>query len=187
VVVYNLRRYMFSVRLKSFYFILVILGLGIGVYFFSFPKSSDIFFGKECPFCNPSILEKQKFYEDDLVLALYTHKPVMDGHCLILPKRHIERFEMLSNAEAAQICQVIKKINPAAAKVFGTSSYLLLQKNGREVGQTVPHIHVHYIPRKAGDHSTLKFLFKMLTANIKPPISSMKMEETVEKMKEAMD
>jgi diadenosine tetraphosphate (Ap4A) HIT family hydrolase len=62
-----------------------------------------------CAFCNPAILDYQQFYEDDLVIALYTHKPVMPGHCLIIPKRHVERFEMLSDEESLQIFRVIKK------------------------------------------------------------------------------
>lgn len=88
--------------------------------------------------------KRQAFYKNDLVLALYSHKPIYPGHCLIIPKRHVERFEMLSEEEITEIGRVIKKVNQAVEKVFQTSSYLLLQKNGREVGQT-PHVHVHYI------------------------------------------
>jgi diadenosine tetraphosphate (Ap4A) HIT family hydrolase len=75
----------------------------------------------------------------------------------------------------------------AAQKVFGTSSYLLLQKNGYEVGQTVPHVHFHYIPRKAGDSSTLVFLFKMFLANAKSPISPEEMENVTTQLKMAME
>lgn len=81
-----------------------------------------------CPFCDPAVLNYQKFYEDDLVFALYTHKPVLPGHCLIIPKRHVERFEMLTDAEITQIGRAIKKVNQVVMEVFETSSYLLLQK-----------------------------------------------------------
>lgn len=154
---------------------------------FLFVSIFSLSVAEECPFCNPSILEHQKFYEDDLVLALYTHKPIMQGHCLIIPKRHVERFEMLSDEEDAQICRVIKKVDQAVTVAFETSSYLILQKNGHEVGQTVPHVHFHYIPRKAGDDSVLKFLFRMLLVNVQSPIQSAEMEQMVGKMKIAMD
>lgn len=141
----------------------------------------------DCPFCNPKILESQKFYEDELVVVLYTHRPIFPGHSLIIPKNHIERFEMLSEAEIAQIGQVIKKVNRAAEKAFGTSTYMLLQKNGKEVGQSVPHLHFHYIPRQAGDDSTLKFIVNACLAYFGSPLKQTEMQKVVEQMKMAID
>lgn len=140
-----------------------------------------------CPFCDEKILDYQKFYEDDLVLALYTHKPILPGHSLIIPKRHVERFELLTEQEMIQIGRVIKKVNRAVEEVFGTSFYLLLQKNGKEVGQTVPHIHFHYIPRKAGDDSSLALLLKIFISNLSKPIAATEMKENVKKLKDAID
>jgi diadenosine tetraphosphate (Ap4A) HIT family hydrolase len=97
----------------------------------------------------------------------------------------VERFEMLSEEEMVQIARGIKKVNLAVMKVFGTCSYLLHQKNGLEVGQSVPHVHFHYIPRKMDDTSTMQFFIKMIIANMKPPISHEKMHETVEKLRQA--
>lgn len=136
-----------------------------------------------CAFCDQTVLDNQKFYEDDLVFALYTHKPIFPGHCLIIPKRHVERFEMLTDAEITQIGRVIKKVNQVVEKTFNTSSYLLLQKNGREVGQSVPHVHFHYIPQKTGNSPTLPFIVSMYIANAKQPISQGEMHDTVEKLR----
>lgn len=94
---------------------------------------------------------------------------------------------MLTDAEITQIGRVIKKVNQAVEKVFETSSYLLLQKNGLEVGQTVPHVHFHYVPRKADDDSTIQFVAKMYIANAKPPISQDEMRENVEKLRQAIE
>lgn len=140
---------------------------------------------KGCPFCNPQVLEAQRFYEDELVWALYTHEPILPGHCLIIPKRHIERFEQLTDDESLQICHTIKKIDRAVTHVYETSSYLLLQKNGVEVGQTVPHVHVHYIPRKKGDDSIMKFLLRMFQSKLQI-LSAEEMRENVEKLQAAM-
>lgn len=139
-----------------------------------------------CAFCDPKVIEAQKFYEDGTVIALYTHKPVMPGHCLIIPKRHAERFEQLTDEEAASLCRVIQKVDQAVIKVYNRAAYLLLQKNGVEAGQTVPHVHFHYIPRQAGDDSSLKFLAKMYIANMKSPIDPAEMKAVCEKLKEAM-
>lgn len=164
--------------------VLLILGLIGGVCFF-WPRPAH--FTEYCAFCDSKVLDRQTFYEDDLVLALYTHRPIFPGHCLVIPKRHVERFEMLTEEEITQMGLAIKKINQAVMQVFGTSSYLLLQKNGLEVGQSVPHVHVHYIPREKGDSSTLEFLVKMYLANARGPISSEEMERTVGKLKQGME
>ena len=139
-----------------------------------------------CPFCDEAVLNRQKFYEDDLIIALYTHRPIYPGHCLIIPKRHVERYELLSQSEATCMHDVIKRVHHAVMETFGTSSYLLLQKNGIEVGQTVPHVHFHYIPRQTGDHSTLGFFVRMTLANAWKPIDSTEMDEIVQKLKTAI-
>lgn len=140
-----------------------------------------------CAFCDREVLDAQKFYEDDLVLALYTHKPILPGHCLIIPKRHVQRYELLSDEEVAQMSRVINKVNQAAIQVFKTSPYLIYQKNGLEVGQSVPHVHFHYLPRNTGDFSIFKLILKMCIANVRNPISSTEMQEVVEEMKMAMN
>ena len=140
-----------------------------------------------CAFCDREVLERQTFYEDDLVLALYTHKPVLPAHFLIMPKRHVEHFDSLSDEEILQIGRVTKKVNEASIKAFGTSSYFLLQKNGKESGQSVPHVHFHYIAKKEGDYSVFKILFKLYTDPLFSPIKSDAMQVVVEKMKDAMD
>lgn len=139
-----------------------------------------------CAFCDTSVLEAQTFYEDDLVLALYTHKPVYPGHSLIIPKRHVSRFEQLSKEEMVQMQETIKKVHKAASEVFGTHSYLLLQKNGEEVGQSVPHVHFHYIPRKTGETSRLTFMAAMFIADAKSPMNQKEMNSVIGKMREAM-
>ena len=164
----------------------IILTFGIVALFSLSFKENELNYS-HCPFCDPNIIENQKFYEDDLVIALYTHKPIFPGHSLIIPKRHVERFEMLLDEEIMQMGKVIKRVNQAAKKVFSSSSYLLLQKNGKESGETVPHVHFHYIPRQTGDKSSLKFIFKMYMANFSNPISSNEMQEIVTKMKKAME
>ncbi len=140
-----------------------------------------------CAFCDKQIINRQKFYEDDLVLALCTHKPIVPSHFLIIPKRHVERLEMLSTEEMSRIYQVINQVNRATRKVFQTSSYFIHQKNGTEVGQSVPHVHFHLIAKHPGDNSSFKFLIKMLIASLYRPISSEDMQKIVEKMKPAME
>jgi len=170
--------------MKKFLFIFLgLFVLSVGIYFLTpSPKLSRDY----CAFCDPKVVNSQKFYEDDTIVALYSHKPVVPGHCLIIPKRHAERFEQLTDEENASISRVIKKVDQAAIKIFNRASYLLMQKNGVEAGQTVPHVHFHYFPRKAGDDSSVKFMAQMLISTLKKPIALSEMKEVCEKMQEAM-
>lgn len=137
----------------------------------------------ECAFCNTELLNRQKIYEDDQVLLLYTHRPVLEGHCLIIPKRHIERFEELTDLEIQQIAQLIKKTNRIIGQTFHTSAYLVAQKNGREVGQSVDHVHFHYIPRKERSFWAFSFFFQIYLNSLKRPISTSSLEKIIARLK----
>lgn len=100
----------------------------------------------ECAFCNPEILDAQTFYRGDGALGILTYKPAVPGHVLIIPKRHVERFEDLTSEEILAIGETVKKVDRRVRGAFGNTDYLLLQKNGRGVGQSVPHVHFHYLP-----------------------------------------
>ncbi|MBS0623961.1 MAG: HIT family protein [Verrucomicrobia bacterium] len=174
-------------KLKKYFFIPVILIVFVGGgYFFVKSPEQPSLTEVPCAFCNATILANQKFYEDELVLALISHRPIFPGHCLIIPKRHAERFEMLTNEEMTQIGLVIKKVHQAAMQEYQSASYLLLQKNGREAGQTVPHVHFHYIPKQAHDASVLVFFIKMYWSQIKKPLSNFQMQTQCKKMQAAM-
>ncbi|MES2121278.1 MAG: HIT family protein [Chlamydiota bacterium] len=172
--------------MKRLLLVLAVLAI-VGGFYALHKKPADLYApGAYCAFCDEKVLDAQKFYEDDLVLALYTHRPIFPGHCLVITKRHVPRFEELSEEEALRIDQILKKVDLAVSPTYGTSSYLLLQKNGREAGQSVPHLHFHYIPRKAGDDSFLGFFYHMALANLKKPIEPHEMQGNVLQLKDRM-
>lgn len=115
---------------------------------------------KGCAFCRQEVLDAQTFYEGKGVLGLLTHKPALNGHVLIIPKRHVERFEDLTPQELIEMSKAIKKIDCAVRDVFGYKDYLLIQKNGHEAGQSVPHVHFHYLP--AANFLAARFLLSPL-------------------------
>jgi diadenosine tetraphosphate (Ap4A) HIT family hydrolase len=129
-----------------------------------------------CSFCDPEIIERQAFYEGNLIYALCDYRPIMPGHSLIIPKRHVERFEDLTSEEMAEIMQFIPKMHRAVSQVEGTDDYALLQKNGKSIGQSVPHVHIHYIPKKSSDSGELTTLFRFFWI---PRFSSALSEETL--------
>lgn len=141
--------------------------------------------GDYCAFCNHQVKENQVIFEDSLVMVLYTHKPCTAGHSLIIPKRHVERFDELTDEEMLQIKSSIHRIHEASSKVFKTSSYLLLQKNGYQVGQSVPHVHFHYIPRKLDATFVLPFVFQFHWSGLKKPLSKEAMQPIIKALQEA--
>jgi histidine triad (HIT) family protein len=140
-----------------------------------------------CPFCTQDILDNQVFYEDSLVYGLYTHRPVVPAHFLVTPKRHVEKLEKLTQEELLQIHALLNKIHNLSQKVFGTEPYFIHQKNGKEVGQSAPHLHFHYIGKKPGDHSTLKFIFCMIKARFGASLSQKKLQEITSYLKSSLE
>lgn len=117
---------------------------------------------RECPFCSKEILNLQTLEENSSAIALYTHRPITKGHSLIIPKRHVEKFQELTQNELIDIQNLINQIHEVSESKLEVGSYLLLQKNGKEVGQTVDHLHFHYIPRHKDEKSVLKLAFEMV-------------------------
>lgn len=107
-------------------------------------------------------------YEDDLVQAFPSIAPTNPGHMLVIPRRHVQQFEDLTDTEIQRMMYVIKKIHQAMCFLRSAPPrYLLLQKNGREAFQTVPHVHFHYIPRPDGAYSNIKFwIYDLLVAGL---------------------
>lgn len=155
--------------------ILIILGLiGWGLWQFEWGHG-----GGGCAFCNPAILERQMVYRGESGSILLTHKPARDGHLLVIPHRHVERFQDLTVEEMAEMMDLVRKVYPAYGKLFGCDDYFLLQKNGATAGQTVPHVHFHVIPgENAGWSGRIVFLARFLMTQFFKPIDDAALEET---------
>ena len=91
-----------------------------------------------------------KVYEDDLVFAFLDINPLSRGHTLVLPKEPAETLDDLSDASAAAVGRALPRICRAVKKVTGATAYNVLQNNGAEASQSVPHVHFHVIPRFNG-------------------------------------
>ena len=103
-----------------------------------------------CLFCN--IKESGNIYENDLAYASYDSYPVSEGHCLIIPRRHIKDYSDLSNEELVACNDIIKvmknKILNKDQKVKGFNIGINI---GKVSGQSIFHCHIHLIPRRDGD------------------------------------
>lgn len=91
-------------------------------------------------------------YEDDEFIAFMDAYPLTSGHCLVVPKKHLIRLEALNAKSRAKLFNIGHKIIEAQKKAgFGIQGTNLLINDGKAANQTVPHLHLHLIPRENGD------------------------------------
>ncbi|XP_034853320.1 bis(5'-adenosyl)-triphosphatase isoform X1 [Mirounga leonina] len=91
------------------------------------------------------------FLKTELSFALVNRKPVVPGHVLVCPLRPVERFRDLRPDEVADLFQATQRVGLVVEKHFQGTSLTFSMQDGPEAGQTVKHVHVHVLPRKAGD------------------------------------
>lgn len=105
----------------------------------------------DCMFCKivSGELSAQIVFEDDSTLVFLDHRPLFPGHCLLVPKVHYETLGDLPNELVAPIfsnVQLLAQAVESALKAEGT----FVAMNNR-VSQSVPHLHIHIVPRRKGD------------------------------------
>ena len=105
---------------------------------------------KDCIFCNME--SSRKIDENDLFYVIRDGFPVTSLHTLIIPKRHVETYFGLTEAEVLSMNILINKHKELIEKEDTTvSSFNIGMNCGEDAGQTVFHCHVHLIPRRKGD------------------------------------
>lgn len=90
-----------------------------------------------------------KVYEDADVLAFMDYAPLEPGHVLVISKTSKARNLLeIDPKDLAKVMAVAQKVGQAEVDALGLEGFMVVQNNG--VGQSVPHLHVHVIPRIAG-------------------------------------
>jgi diadenosine tetraphosphate (Ap4A) HIT family hydrolase len=77
--------------------------------------------------------------------------PVSPGHTLVIPRRHIGSFFELWAEERAAMLALLDSAKAGVEAEFHPDGYNIGINDGSAAGQTVPHLHIHLIPRYAGD------------------------------------
>lgn len=111
----------------------------------------------QCIFCKIANGEipSRTIYEDEHFRVILDNGPATDGHALVLPKDHYrDLFEMPEDL-AAQAMKTAKKTAELLKEKLHADGLNLVQNNGEVAGQTVPHFHIHLIPRYKNDGQTI--------------------------------
>ena len=89
--------------------------------------------------------------ESPLAMALSDGFPVSRGHCLVVPRRHVRSWFETTEDERREILYLLDEAREAVGRAHNPDGFNIGINDGPAAGQTIPHLHVHLIPRYAGD------------------------------------
>ena len=139
-----------------------------------------------CLFCDDKDVQSRIIFKNDLVVVFPSNMPITIGHVLICPVRHILKIDQLSDDELKAIKDLITRIKKSLIKSFGAEGFNIAWNEGITAGQTVDHLHIHVVPRKAGDtgiyeYEPRKFLYRTGDRNESPESELGKIAEFIKK------
>ena len=104
----------------------------------------------DCPFCNLD-RDRELILESATAYAMFDKFPVNEGHVLIIPKRHCSNYFDLTFKEQSACWFMLNRLKAIIQKKFKPDGFNVGININEAAGQTVPHVHIHLIPRYAGD------------------------------------
>ena len=104
---------------------------------------------KPCIFC--SLPEASIVDQNELAMAVRDIAPVNPGHMLIMPKRHVSSYFELTDEEVLALMDLMRRTKKTLDTEFKPDDYNIGVNDGPLGGQTVPHVHIHVMPRYRGD------------------------------------
>jgi histidine triad (HIT) family protein len=104
-----------------------------------------------CLFCKivSGEVETELIYSDDHCLAFLDHRPVFKGHTLLIPRQHFPTFADVSPEELPYLMRSAQVLAIAVEKGLEADGSFVAMNN--RISQSVPHLHIHIIPRRKGD------------------------------------
>lgn len=102
-----------------------------------------------CPFCQ--VADESIFYVSPLVIGLWDAFPVSPGHALLVPRRHVADWFEATPEEQAALTGAIAEAKRIIVEQYRPDGWNVGMNIGAAAGQTVFHLHIHVIPRYAGD------------------------------------
>ncbi len=103
-----------------------------------------------CPFCNPES-GREIILENEWCFCFYDKYPVSKGHALIIPKHHCADYFDLKSEEQTGCWEMVNEIKEILDKEYHPDGFNIGINVNEAAGQTIPHVHIHLIPRYEGD------------------------------------
>jgi histidine triad (HIT) family protein len=89
--------------------------------------------------------------KDEHAVAFLDIAPLADGHTVIVPRRHVATIEEMSRDEAAALFHTVYRLAGPVRQALDAAGSTIGINNGAATGQTIPHVHVHIVPRRSDD------------------------------------
>jgi histidine triad (HIT) family protein len=107
----------------------------------------------DCVFCKirDGAIPSTRVYEDERTLAFMDINPLNDGHCLVVTRAHAETIFDADLTDLAAAIATAKRVAEALRRALVPDGLNVLQANGKAAFQSVPHFHLHLVPRFTGD------------------------------------
>ncbi len=112
---------------------------------------------KTCAYCSIPEIKARTIAENKYAWAFPTNIPIVPGHILIAPKRCVAKFEDMTKTEVAAIFDLLQILKTALQKTFKPEGFNFAWNEGELAGQSVPHFHLHVLPRKTDDEGITKY------------------------------
>ena len=108
---------------------------------------------RDCVFCKivSGEIPSMKVYEDDLTLAFMDIAQDVDGHIVVIPKKHSKNVLDCDEDSLFAVAKTVKTISTHLTDRCGYEGVNLLNASDESAGQSVPHFHIHIIPRNQND------------------------------------
>ncbi len=103
------------------------------------------------PFTEDPTVSLRTIAENDFAFAFLGQMPIVPGHTLICPKRVVAKSEELTMDEWRDILKLKELVCGALKEALGAEGFNFAWNEGEMAGQSVPHFHLHVLPRKVGD------------------------------------
>jgi histidine triad (HIT) family protein len=106
-----------------------------------------------CIFCRIVAGEMpcHRVYEDEQTLVFMDIFPVADGHALVITKGHAATIFDADEAALTAVAATARRVSHAIRRVLAPDGLMVFQLNGAAAMQTVPHYHMHLLPRREGE------------------------------------
>ncbi len=89
--------------------------------------------------------------KDEQTVAFLDIAPLADGHTVIVPARHVATIEEMDAGEAHALFRAVQRLAGPVRRAVGAAGNTIGINDGAATGQTIPHVHVHIVPRREGD------------------------------------
>ena len=111
----------------------------------------------DCIFCKLARgeISVKRIYENDNFFSIPDAKPIIEGHSLVISKKHFETTLDMPSTLGIELLDCIKKTSLKLMEKYGAKGFGVANNNYESAGQVVKHVHYHLFPRKSEDELRL--------------------------------